>query len=173
MVYSDWRDTPLGAPNWLRPWLVDQGSLTQRIVNACEDFSVCNVSQRRAYAYSDEFALLGRQQYGLLRNVSLCCGDVPLVYAHSVLPFASLSGAWAGLRRLGSRPLGAALFVDPRVRREALQFKRLDYRHPLYRMAIALIPQPAPTLWARRSVFALASKRILVTEVFLPAIKLL
>ncbi len=164
---------PLGAPSWLRPWLVDQGSLTQRIMDICPDFAVRSVLQRRAYAYSDEFALLGQRQYGWLRDVSLCCRDVPIVYAHSVLPFASLSGAWAGLRRLGNRPLGAALFADPLVRREALQFKRLDCRHPLYRAAGMLMSQPPSSLWARRSVFALASRRILVTEVFLPAIQLI
>lgn len=164
---------PLGAPNWLRPWLVDQGSLTQRIKNSCSDFAVRSVSQRRAYAYGDEFALLGQRQYSWLRDVSLCCRDVPVVYAHSVLPFASLSGAWAGLRQLGSRPLGAALFADPLVRRETLQFKPLDYRHPLYLSASVFITQPPHILWARRSVFTLASKRILVTEVFLPAIQLI
>lgn len=173
MASSVWHQHLLGAPGWLRPWLVDQGSLTQRIVARCSDFSVRDVSLRCAYAHGDEFALVGRQQHSLLRDVSLCCADVPLVYAHSVLPYASLTGAWARLRYLGSHPLGAALFVNPQVYRQALQFRRLDFRHPLYLAAVARLTHPPATLWARRSVFVLASKRILVTEVFLPAIKYL
>jgi chorismate--pyruvate lyase len=173
MAYSDWHDAPLGAPIGLRPWLLDSGSLTQRIVARCAGFSVRNVAQQRGYGHSDEFALLDRRQYSLLRDVSLCCGAVPVVYAHSVLPYMSLTGAWARLRHLGNRPLGTALFVNPLVRREALQFKRLDSRHPLYVAALRGHVQLPSSLWARRSVFVLASRRILVTEVFLPAIEFL
>jgi chorismate--pyruvate lyase len=173
MTSSVWHHHLIGAPDWLRPWLVDQGSLTQRIVARCSDFSVQNLSLRRAYAHGDEFALVGRRQHSLLRDVSLCCADTPLVYAHSVLPYVSLTGAWARLRFLGNRPLGAALFVNPQVYREALQFRRLDARHPLFLAAVTGVVHPPATLWARRSVFVLASRRILVTEVFLPAIKYL
>ncbi|WP_162085848.1 chorismate--pyruvate lyase family protein [Sulfuriferula nivalis] len=173
MTSSVWHEYPLGAPVWLRPWLVDQGSLTQRITARCLEFSVQNVSLRRAYAYSDEFALVGRRRHSLLRDVSLCCADKPVVYAHSVLPYASMVGAWARLRRLGNRPLGAALFVNPKVYRESLQFRRLDSRHPLWSAAVRRMVEPPQSLWARRSVFVLASKQILVTEVFLPAIRYL
>jgi chorismate--pyruvate lyase len=171
MTSSVWREQPLGAPGWLRTWLVDQGSLTQRIVARCDDFSVQNVSLRRAYAYGDEFALVGKRQRGLLRDVTLCCADKPVVYAHSILPYASLVGAWARLRKLGNRPLGASLFVNPEVHRESLQYRMLDSRHPLWAAAVGHIAEPCQSLWARRSVFVLASKRILVTEVFLPEIR--
>jgi chorismate--pyruvate lyase len=173
MTSSVWREHPLGAPDWLRAWLVDQGSLTQRIIARCNDFSVQNVSLRRACAYGDEFALVGRRQHSLLRDVKLCCAGNPVVYAHSVLPYASMVGAWVRLRRLGNQPLGAALFVNPKVYRESLRFRRLDGRHPLWVAAVGHMVEPPPSLWARRSVFVLASKRILVTEVFLPAIKYL
>lgn len=106
----------------------------------------------------------------LLRDVYLSCGATPMVFAHSVLPRRSLVGAWASLGQLGNRPLGAALFADQRVQRGALQFRRLDARHPLYLRAVIGILQPPATLWARRSLFRLAQRRILVTEVFLPEV---
>lgn len=104
------------------------------------------------------------------REVFLYCGDRPVVFAHSVLPLASLRGAWAKLGKLGNRPLGATLFANPCVRRAPLEYKRLNQRHPLYQRACARLDRPPTYLWARRSLFALHGRRILVTEVFLPAI---
>lgn len=113
---------------------------------------------------------LGPEQNALVREVLLCCNHKPAVFAHSVLPFRSLQGSWRELPRLGSRPLGAALFSNPRVRRTPLQFKKLTINHPLYRAAQRYLELPAQSLWARRSVFFLGSSAILVTEVFLPQV---
>ena len=53
--------------------------------------------------------------------------------------------------------------------------RRLDARHPLYARAMAALgldatPPTAPPLWARRSCFTYDAQRVLVTEVFHPAI---
>lgn len=96
-----------------------------------------------------------------------------VVFAHSVLPKASLRGAWAGLSRLGSKPLGAMLFANPKVQRTALSYKKISANHALYRQAIAKLTKAPPYLWARRSMFSIRGanqigQRIMVTEVFLP-----
>jgi chorismate--pyruvate lyase len=62
------------------------------------------------------------------------------------------------------------LFADPRITRFALRFRRLNRRHELYRRACELLEHSPACLWARRSLFALRESRLLVTEVFLPAI---
>ncbi len=148
-----------------RPWLIDEGSLTRRLQSVCEHFAVRGVVQRVACPLPDEAALLGlrRGQTALIREVWLHDGDVALVFARSILPRASLRGAWSGLGRLGSRPLGAALFADARVERKPLAFCRLHGQHPVFVHA----PQAQ---WARRSVFMRNGRTILVTEAFLPAI---
>lgn len=155
-----------------RPWLLDRGSLTWRIQARCAAFSVRHVSQRHGPAMpSERHAVgLGVHARALLRDVFLYCGETPLVFAHSVLPIASLGGSWQGLGRLGSKPLGAVLFSNPRVRRTPLYFKKLNRRNPLYLAACAVLPNPPAHLWARRSVFYLLGRPILVTEVFLPGI---
>ncbi|MHB0984940.1 MAG: chorismate--pyruvate lyase family protein [Sulfuricella sp.] len=155
-----------------RPWLLDQGSLTRRIQARCPNFSVRHVQQRHGIAMPSERRLvaLNAHSRALLRDVFLYCNDTPLVFAHSVLPAASLHGTWQSLGRLGSKPLGAMLFSNPRVRRTPLCFKKLNRRHELYRLACAALPNPPASLWARRSVFYLEGKPILVTEVFLPGI---
>lgn len=155
-----------------RHWLTDQGSLTRRIQARCRAFSVRHVTQRFGKSVQDEAECTGLQprQYALLREVFLYCGETPVVFAHSVLPKSSLRGAWYGLGNLGNKPLGAALFSTPRIKRTPLEFKKLSPRHPLYHRACRLLPHKPAHLWARRSLFHLHGKPILVTEVFLPAI---
>jgi len=155
-----------------RPWLLDRGSLTRRIQARCAAFSVRHVQQQYGVAMPSERHMVALKHHSraLLRDVFLYCNDTPLVFAHSVLPAASLHGNWQSLGRLGSKPLGAMLFSNPRVRRTPLCFKKLNRRHALYRLACAALPNPPASLWARRSVFYMESRPILVTEVFLPGI---
>ena len=155
-----------------RPWLLDRGSLTRRIQERCPGFSVRHVHQRHGKAMPSERSTvsLNAHSRALLRNVFLYCGETPLVFAHSVLPAASLHGTWHALGRLGTKPLGAALFSNPKVRRTPLRFRKLNSRDPLYRLACEVLTNPPASLWARRSVFYLQGKPILVTEVFLPGI---
>jgi chorismate--pyruvate lyase len=74
------------------------------------------------------------------------------------------------LLTLGTRPLGAALFADPRVARQSLRFRQIRRGHELYAAACQRLNVTAAALWARRSVFVFRGSRLLVTEVFLPAI---
>lgn len=166
-----WLPKPAGSGVY-RHWLVDAGSLTQRLRACCRDFSVTRVTQRWARPLPDEATLLGLRahQRALLREVCLNCDGRPAVFAHSVLPRASLRGEWHDLGRLGARPLGAALFANARVVRTPLSYRKLWPGHALYQRAIAVLEQTPSCLWARRSVFTLRGASILVTEVFLPEI---
>lgn len=93
-----------------------------------------------------------------------------MVFAHSVLPLPGLRGPWQGLSKLGNKPLGAALFANPLIKRTPLAFKKLGTRDPLYLRACQILTATPPQLWARRSIFSLKDSPILVTEVFLPDI---
>lgn len=96
-----------------------------------------------------------------------------MVFAHSVLPYASLRGAWNGIGRLGSRPLGEALFSDHRIQRQRLAFRNVRADHPLFHGIPRQHARDGQNLWARRSLFCLNTHPLLVTEVFLPAIETL
>ena len=167
-----WKPRAPEATCPFRPWLVERGSLTRRIQERCAAFSVRHVQQRHGKSGRDEAALVGvrPRELALLREVYLYCGATPVVFAHSVLPRRGLRGPWQALTRLGSKPLGAALFANPVVRRMPLQFKKLNAHHELYRRACRLLEAKPSHLWARRSVFSLRGSPILVTEVFLPGI---
>jgi chorismate--pyruvate lyase len=118
----------------------------------------------------DEYRQLGQPTHrrALVREVVLHAGGRPVVLAHSIAAWRDLSGAWRGLRGLGSRPLAEALFTDPLVSRGALEFVRIDARHPLGRRARQVFGRDLPPLWARRSRFLKHGRPLLVTEVFLP-----
>ena len=167
-----WLSRPPALPRSLRRWLCDRGSLTRRLKARCTHFSVTPLATGLARANTDETALLGlsRRQLAYVRDVTLRCDDQVVVFAHSVLTRKSLRGAWNGITRLGSRPLGEALFNNPRIRRQALAYRKLTPRHPLFRRIHHHLPQTERCLWARRSVFCLAGRPLLVTEVFLPSI---
>lgn len=167
-----WLARPHSLPRSLRHWLSDRGSLTQRLKARCTSFRVVPLATGMARANADEYALLGMVPgtRAYVREVMLLCDEVPVVFAHSVLPPAGLRGGWDGITRLGSRSLGEALFSDHRIERQPLAYRSVRRGHPLYRSAAGQQAATVSSLWARRSVFCLNGHPLLVTEVFLPAI---
>lgn len=167
-----WQPRPACADPRLRAWLLDAGSLTARLTACCRDFNVRVLREGCARAGSEERALFGMRRTGPLlgRDVILQCGAVPLVYAHSVIHAADLRGPWRAIAGIGTRPLGATLFADPRIERGPLAFRRLAQGHPLYCAAARALDATLPPLWARRSLFSLRRAPLLVTEAFLPQI---
>ena len=164
-----WCRSPSAAAAY-RPWLRDRGSLTRRIQGRCPALSVKVVFQGMRRANRDERFVFSRHTRVLVREVYLYCRHTPVVFAHSVIDARDLRGAWRRLARMGSQPLGAALFADPRIRRYPLRQKKLGRQHELHRQARAGLTGAPATLWARRSLFALHKSPILVSEVFLPGI---
>lgn len=146
-------------------------SLTQRLRECCEQFSVRDVQQRLAPPRLDEAVAAGITPHraALIREVFLYCSERPVVYARSILPTESLVGAWAGLGKLGTRPLGHALFSDPRVERQPFRFRKFRFGDSIY-CAATCGKNIRQQLWGRYSVFHLHGRPIIVTEVFLPAI---
>jgi chorismate lyase len=155
-----------------RPWLAWRGSLTWRIAARARGFAVEVIRQGLHIPNEDEYRQLGQPTHrrALVREVVLHAAGTPVVLAHSIASWRDLSGPWRGLRGLGSRPLAEALFTDPLVTREPLEFVRIDRRHPLGRRARQVFGRDFPVLWARRSRFVKRGRPLLVTEVFLPAL---
>ena len=152
-------------PPSLSSWLFDTSSLTARLVSLCGDgFSVRVLSQRYQKLDSAEASAMSSQHVhaALVREVVLCCKGQPLVYARTVIPVTTIRGAQRRYANMGNRPLGAMLFADRTMQREAVE--------------VALLPASSANnytktnepIWGRRSVFRVASKPLLVSEYFLP-----
>ncbi|PIE25195.1 MAG: chorismate--pyruvate lyase [Neptuniibacter caesariensis] len=148
------------TPQAWRTWLTDSGSLTQRLVRLSKgDFRVEVIRQGWFRPTRSEALELGinARQFTLVREVQLVGNDQPWVFARSIIPAQTLTGRQRQLRMLGNRSLGTLLFTDPTMRRAPLQISRLKTRDQCQ-------------VWARRSVFFLSDKPLLVSEVFLPAL---
>jgi chorismate lyase len=165
---QQWLKKPMMSGAY-RKWLIDDGSLTARLKARYADFAVKPGLLKNAPAFTDESALLclKANQHALIREVILMGNNQPVVFAHSVLPSASLRGAWYGLGKLGNKPLGATLFANPVVKRTPLVYKKLPRHHPISIRVAEYLETSPKALWARRSIFSLNCARILVTEVFL------
>jgi chorismate--pyruvate lyase len=155
-----------GLPARVRPWLLDEASLTERLLaKSGGDFRVERLRQDWRRPLLSEARLLGLPpgRWAMVREVVLRCFDEPWVYARSVIPADALSGRLRRLRHLHNQSLGALLFQHPGLTREAFEVACLpgqsSYIHPALRQQ-----QPA---WARRSCFRLHGYSLLVSEVFL------
>ncbi len=168
-VHSRWLRPRV--PVHLRHWLLDAGSLTDRIRQTCQgQFRVRVIDEGWQRPRRDETQALSMRPatLGWVRQVQLLCDDKPWVFARTVIPLRTLSGAQRQLVHLGNRPLGAFLFADPRMRREAVELACITPGRAMYRQASTGLARQPECLWGRRSVFRVGGKPLLVTEIFLP-----
>ena len=155
------------------PWLLDTASLTRRLVCACSGtFRVQLLSQAWPRPRRDEARARGRRarDRALVRQVRLLCDERPWVYARTLLPRTTLTGAERRLAHLKSRSLGAVLFADPTLQRERIEIAPLRPSDRLYALATHGLDAPPNAIWGRRTVFRLHGKPLLVSEFFLPGI---
>lgn len=175
-----WRPAPPRAavPLTLIPWLTDPASLTSRIRARCEHFSVHLLFQGPGCARLDEAALLGLRagKRVWVREVLLLADGKPVVFGRSLLPRHNARGAWHLFHDMDSRPLGSVLFTDPAISRSPLACMRFDARDARHRRACSTLALHDGTrarprqLWARRSLFRLRGRALMVSEFFLPAV---
>ena len=171
----DWQPAHGGIlvqmPENLGPWLIDNGSLTRKLVALSKDqFEVQVLRQEVATPGAAEANALKMTQQTpvMIREVVLTGRGRPWVFARSILPMTTMTGRLAGLRTLSNQPLGELLFQDPSMTREPLEAACLPARILSVPAALAAGDEP---LWARRSVFFLDRKPLLVSEVFLSEFK--
>jgi len=156
-----------------RAWLLDNASLTTRLKQCCSDgFSVQVTGQRYTRPEKNESLILGQRYdvYCLVREVYLMCHTKPLVYARTVIPLTTLTGAHRRLARLGNRPLGAYLFADASMQRGCVQISCIRRGERLFDIATKMLDSKPDCIQGRRSVFFISGKALLVSEIFLPDI---
>lgn len=158
----------------MRPWLLEQGSLTLRLQRACQQgFSLRLLASEWGRPFADEALLLGQPltRHALQREVLLFDGARPQIYARTVIPLATYRVMRHRFDTLGSQPLGEMLFNDPTLQRGPIEIACVGQGQRLYAQATATLELPPPQLWARRSLFYLAGHAMLVNEIFLPSSK--
>lgn len=166
----------VGASAPMRGWLTADGSLTARLMAHSDAFRVQRLHQRTAICLHDEARAIGLHRPGRVweREVLLRCDDVPVVFAHTVVPMSATAADWPLFNALGERSLGSTLFYDPRVTRGELEFARIRAGHPLMARAQAALgiadADGDTVLYARRCLYRRRRGTLLVTEIFLPPV---
>ena len=145
-VPLDWRKT-----------LFNTGSLTTQLIAISDgNFSVQVLWQGWRKLNQQEASLLGcsgNHKIAWCRDVVLKVQGKPRVYARTCMPKSTLTGDECQLKNWGSKSIGAYLFNHPHMRRGEMS----AYRIPHNELSLS---------WARRSVFYLQQKPVLVTEAF-------
>lgn len=165
---ATWETMPPQTATWQTPWLLAIGSLTQRLQQVCHhEFKVQVLKHEfiSAPIFMSEDLVMPPQARVLQREVLLCDGDKPLVFACSLLPEAALHGRYQELRTLGSRPLGHWIFSEPVLKRQTMLFADLPSSLDLFQN----LPTPTvSSLLGRKTLFIGAAHPFLVSEFFLP-----
>ncbi len=145
----------------LSTWLLDTGSLTERLEAISTQFSVELLGQGKLPLDRSEKLLLNSEdtEQWQIREVILYGDGVPWVFARSVLPVELCS---TSLANLGNKPLGKRIFNDPSFLRSEFEVGELK-THPLTQRS-----SNDQTLYARRSLFTFDGSSVLVAEAFLP-----
>lgn len=172
-------------PNWFRDrsgikssipaevssWIYETSSLTQRLKKNCGiNFRVKILNQQWIKPWPEEARILhlGMNRYALVREVQLFCNRQPLIIARTVISPDTLKGAQRRLSSLGTRPLGEVIFTYPGLKRHRLdivQINPVDWRQELGETL-----DIQQVVWGRRTVYGIASRKLLVCEFFLPTV---
>jgi chorismate lyase len=153
----------------LSSWLFDRGSLTARLKQHCNDFTVIVLNSGRGTISALERLLFPDTKMPLnCREVLLVCDGIPQVYARSLIPDITLESNEMGLKQLGNNSLGQILFQAPHAHRGEIEATSFDKKSTIARLANQLDLPMSHDLWGRRSLFNLQQYPLLVSEVFLP-----
>jgi len=156
-------------PEHLQYWLLDPNSLTARLKAHCHQFRVELLGQTIESCQAHEAVdSIPAGEKVLVREVLLYCDDIPQVFARSLLPLSSLTGAEQALANLGTQSLGQVLFNHPSLERKVIEVATFDLTSSVGKLANDLQLTITHNLWGRRSVFMLENKPLMVAEVFLP-----
>lgn len=153
----------------LGDWLLEPGSLTARLKRHCDHFRVEVLGQKIITCPPEEAN--GEICTGddvLVREVLLYCDDSPQVFARSLLPLTSLTGAEQQLAHLGNQPLGQVIFNNSDFERQAIEIASFSSQSTVGCFAQSMKLAHFSQLWGRRSLFYLQQKPLMVAEVFLP-----
>jgi chorismate--pyruvate lyase len=142
-----------------RHWLLDTGSLTQNVKDLAPGrFSLQLLDRRFDQPSLSECNALNikPRHEAYIREVTLCVDNQAHIYARSIIPRSTLTASERQLLTLQTTPLGEFLFAHKNMRRGPIEIKQGQLN--------------GQTVWARRSIFYVNDKPLLVCEYFLPSL---
>jgi chorismate--pyruvate lyase len=130
------------------------------------------LQQSWQFPAADEKTCLGitARTYALVREVLIVSEGKKWMFARTVFPRDTLTGKQQRLARLKNRALGSVLFKDLSTERHEFEMARVDPGAGCHAFILQHADVADKNIWARRSVFFVQNKPLLLTEFFLPDI---
>ncbi len=161
------------CPKQLSDWLFDHNSLTQKLERLSNRF---HVQVKQQVTTNSKNSTLSHyfcdEEKILVREVYLYCDGVAVVFAQTEIPYSSLTEEQAKLAEIGEQSLGKFLFQDPSMLRGQIEVCEFIEDSTAHKICEEIQQECKHTLWARRSLFYLNNKPLLVSELFLPALEI-
>lgn len=158
-------------PKRLRDFILDPGSTTSRMQQEyAAQTKVEWLKQNWCVPHYQEAQQLHIPTYqqALIRETYLSCQGKTWMYARAVFPQKLFTGNTQHLQQqLDCRPLGKLLFSDSTMQRSEFELALLQPWHLEYQWALQRY-KVYEALWARRSIFRLQQKPLLLTEIIFP-----
>ena len=153
----------------LKNWLLNTGSLTERLQSQCKSFHLTLIGQRQAEITLEEFKQVCLPNQALVpeewqvREVLLWGDNQPWVFARSIIPLELCESDFVNLN---TKPLGQLIFNDKRFKRMPFEVTNMCSSKEF----LAKLHLPSEmALWGRRSAFSFEGLKMTVSEVFLPS----
>lgn len=170
-VSTQWKnaDSVTNCTEEVFSWLADETSLTTKLERQCTEFSVKVKQQLKTNTQESRLSHhFPHPEKILVREVLLYCDGVPSVFAQTEIPYSTLSNAQEKLANLGDASLGKVLFQDKTLQRSDIEIAEFLVGSKIHQFSQSFQQPCDHSLWARRSLFYLENKPLLVSEVFLP-----
>jgi chorismate--pyruvate lyase len=175
-VNSPWEMQTTNIPDPWKAWLLHSGSFMQRLaIKGAIDAQVRVLQESWQLPMLEERSVLSMdfRIHGWAREVLILSEGKTWMFARTLIPYLTLVGQGRKLAHLKNRPLGSVLFKDPTMRRSDFEIAYLQPGVEWHSKAVEATGCILSDLWARRSLFTLQDKPLLLTEVFLPDIAML
>lgn len=160
------------ASSNIKEYLLFTGSLTQKISDESNGkFSLTVLANDWQTLCVDESQALSlnKDEQGFIREVLIYADELPVIYAKTIFPAETLNETNTALKQLGNQSLGDILFKSDNCSREYLEYATLDKTNALYkRIEQHSSLHNQENIFARRSLFLMQEKPLLVLEAFLP-----
>lgn len=147
-------------------WLLYEGSLTQRLKQVGQQFSVELLGQQLLAPHAEERQRLNCKDNVVIREVLLYCNEQPWVFARSLFSPSAESNNTLNLQQLGNQSLGESLFARDDLHCGPIEIAEVSPEHPVGQMNKQWF-QLKRTLLGRRRMFSTSGEQLLVSEIFL------
>ncbi|MFZ7198257.1 chorismate--pyruvate lyase family protein [Avibacterium avium] len=151
LTRPDWQTSGHFAAPEIAKWVQHQGSLTQKLQQACQQLSVEVIHQGWQENLSEKISPKSTALEKIwLREVLLKGDGTPWIFAQTTLPESTVQNVAQYVLQLGEQPIGLWLF-----------------KQPMQRVSLYWRQDPETGLYARYSDFDLKGHPLQIKELFL------